>query len=565
MLQRKISGIGFQPVVRESTGWKPIPRSESHSNFPHDPIHFFTTPATKLRPLARQTIIDWQRDSLVVAVCSGHGASVMIEKISHQTIGRSASDSDTLAADVLNGDAAQALARAVDELGLRKTDAIVVASREVVEVRTVSIPRIDASELPDVIRFQSQRQLANMGDNWALDYVLLPDEPGQEMHTALVGVIAPSVLNEIEAVCAGAGLTLLHVALRPLEIVRYAIATGKLPAQGVAVLVCLSEQQADLMILNNGGVVQVRSTKLPSEADLIPNTLAGELRRSLMASSSQVGNKAVAKTLIFASSELAERVQETVRPIVGGDLTVVDPADLLPAQLADRDQLARTSANRLAGLAGAVYFGSADQKTKVDFKNPKRRPPPKSRRTMYLLAGAAALLLTLGGLSWWYNTNRELDNELAMIQAEIEGMKESKKIASQKIADLVEIEKFLEASPNWLDELAYVAERLPPSDKVILGEPTFSTLPDGTGRISLPVAADTSPTLSLLDESLRDEDHIVAGRNPVQLDQPLLGKYKWRADGSILIKNRGWDLVSKLDTSRKAGKPQSALKAEKDL
>ncbi|MEO8271381.1 MAG: hypothetical protein ABI557_16790, partial [Aureliella sp.] len=135
--------------------------------------------------MSKKTIIDWQRDSLLVAVGQTQAGTVTIERLSEQTIGHAASsegkDDDQLLP--LNGDAAQGLVRAIDELGLRKSDATIILSRDLVEVRTLSIPRIDAAELPDVIRFQAQRQLANMGDAWTLDYVLLPDAAGQEMHT----------------------------------------------------------------------------------------------------------------------------------------------------------------------------------------------------------------------------------------------------------------------------------------------------------------------------------------------------------------------------------------------
>jgi Tfp pilus assembly PilM family ATPase len=170
--------------------------------------------------VARQTLIDWQRDSLIVAVGQTQGTATSLDRVNVQPIGATSEEQESPAR---NADAAQALGRAVDELGLRKSDATVIVSREIVELRTLAIPRVDPHELPDIIRFQAQRQLANMGDNWALDYVLLPDQPGQEMLTALVGVLSPSSLSEIEAACTSAGLQLVNLALAPIEIARLAV------------------------------------------------------------------------------------------------------------------------------------------------------------------------------------------------------------------------------------------------------------------------------------------------------------------------------------------------------
>lgn len=506
--------------------------------------------------MARQTIIDWQRDSLLVASAQGQGASIAIEKISEQPIGQVA-EGELLP---VNGDTAQALCRAVDELDLRKSDVIVVASRDIVEVRTLSIPRIDPAELPDVIRFQAQRQLANMGDSWALDYVLLPEEPGQEMLTALVGVISPAVLSEIEAACAQANLQLTNVALRPLEIARYAVNTGKLTTGEVSVVLCVSQQHADLLILNQGNVVQVRSTKLPGEAAQLKSALSGELRRSLMAASPQLNNKPVKSAMLFASSDLATIVQESMSEILGCPISVVDPVNLLSQNLNQRQELAQTSANRIAGLAGAVNFATADKQSKLDFKDPKKRPPPKSRRTTFLLTGAAAALLLFAGYFWWSTANKALDEDLAMYKDQVASQKELTKVAQERIADLREVENFLEGSPNWLDELVYIAQSIPASDKVIVGEPHFTALADGSGQIAFPVAVNNSSTIDEFGESLRDENHVVSPRDQVQLESQPGQLYNWRFNETITLKNRGWKLVGQLETGRAASQAASGPK-----
>lgn len=517
--------------------------------------------------MSKNIIIDWQRDSLIVASGETRGGSVVIDGLSEQHIGQADADhrekthhptakQSTAEGDtqpLVSDDAAQALERAIDELGLRKRDATVIVSRDLVEVRTISIPRIEPAELPDVIRFQAQRQLANMGDSWTLDYVLLPDAPGQEMLTALVGAISGATLQSIESACEQAGITLAHVALRPIEIARFAVASGELPGVEPALIMCMSQQHADLLILGQGQVVQVRSTRLPAQTSQWQDTLSGELRRSLMAASVQLGNQPVTRALLLAGPTAAENVGDLLASLLDCPIALLDPAELLSDQIPQRRALADHSAHRIAGIAGSLSLATAPASAKIDFKAPKKRPPPQNHTRTYVLTVAAALLLIVGGGTWWYGIQRELDDQLARYRSLADSKKPDIVAAEQRVAQVQEIDRFLQASPNWLNEMAYMAQRMPPAEKVLMGEPSFTILNDGSGRITVPVAVDSSATIGDFENSLRDGQHGVAGRNSTQLNTADGELYKWRVEQAITVTGSGWDLVSQLDTSRSAG------------
>ncbi len=511
--------------------------------------------------MSKKIIIDWQQDSLIVAVGQAHAGTVTIDRLNEQAIGRSTEGSvgGEDEPQPLNTDAAQALARAIDELGLRKSEAAIILSRDLVEVRTISIPRIEAAELPDLIRFQAQRQLANMGDAWTLDYVLLPDSPGQEMLTALVGALSPAILQSIETACERAGITPTHVVLRPFEIARLVAASGTLPGGGPALVVCLSDRQADLLILDQGQIVQVRSTKLPDQTEPWRTALGGELRRSLMAASVQLSNKEINRALLIASPTAAQNAVELLSELLDCQIARIDPISLLGGEASHHRQIVEHSAHRLAGIAGSLSLPSSVANSKIDFKDPKRRPPPKKNTRTYILAAAAALLLAAGGLTWWLRVQGELDDQLAYFQSEKESHKAAVAAAQERVSQVQEIDRFLQAAPNWLDEVAYLAEKMPPAEKVLIGEPTFTVLNDGSGRITMPVAVDSSPTIKAFESSLRDEHYGVVGSKSTMLDSPLFDRYQWRIDETITVRGRGWNLVSQLDTSRGAGKtPDSA-------
>lgn len=506
--------------------------------------------------MAKQTIIDWHKNNLIIASCSGRGASVKIDNVERSEF--------STEADAASATASQTLVKAASQMGLGKSDVTVVASREIVELRTVSVPKMDADELPDVIRFQAQRQLANMGDNWIVDYVMLPTEPGQEMQTALVGAVSPARLNEINAACGAANLQVSRISLKPIDIARYAIQAGDLSSSGASMVLCLSEQDADLLILKNGHVVLVRGTKLPSDKSDLGKVVGGEMRRSLMAASKSIGGSQIEHVLVIATGALAHTLEPVIAEIVDAKVTTLDPSGLLAKGLEDANELIHSDGNRLAAIAGASLYTPSDKKTSLDFKDPKKRPPKKNKTSLYILAAAASLLLIGAGVSWWYSTTAGLDQELALLKQNIKDNEEVVDVNKKKLAKFQAIEGFLDNSPNFLHELSVVAQKIPASDKVIFGAPLFRVQRNGA-EIRVPVNADSAATISEMEDSLRDDTHSVLGSENKQSPRPT-PLYKYESVETILVQKAGWkpDFDALVKVVAAAKKDQSAAKPEEE-
>lgn len=490
--------------------------------------------------MSKQTVIDWQRDSVLVATGNQRGSKFSIEKLSRQSIGELA-DNTTLK---------QAVASASSELG-NKGPVVVVVARELVEVRTISIPRMDAAELPDVIRFQAQRQLANMGENWLLDFVLLPDAPGQEMLTALVGVIAPQELSLISAACEGAGYQISHVGLRPLEIARYAVQSNNLPASGASMMISISGSNADLMLLKDGRVVQIRSTKLPSDHSQAVTAIQGEVRRSLMAASGQLGQEPLASVMLLASEQVAASMQTSIAEASSATVSVVSPSSLL-SDAAPAIEV-EDAGLRFAAIAGATALPIASKETTIDFLSPKKRPAKKSHKQTYILAAAAGVLVIGGALTWWRSSMQGMRDQLASLQAQAKSAEEKEAIYKQVSKEAGMVENFLDNSPNWLDELTYISKKIPPSDKVRVYGTSFTTTNTGRSQISIAqVLADSDTTLDEFEDSLRSDNHEVATLGRQILAKPE-GNYRWaEAPVVITLSDRGWPLM---DGPEKRKKP----------
>ncbi len=488
--------------------------------------------------MSKQIIIDWQRDGLFVAMGSRRGNSVTIETLV-TTGGEGVSGSSTAISTQLF-----ALAKKLD---LNKSEAILIAPREVLEFRALTVPRGDVDEVPDMVRFQAQRSMANIGDTWPLDYILLPDQPASEGISALAATISPAHMAEIEATCSDLGIHLTKVLARPVEIARWGVALGNLIDTEAALVVSVSETHADLLAVSFGSLVQVRGTRLSCESNSVATALVAEIRRTVMAAANFLNNQPITKIVLIASPDLAEKVETQIAEATGASVAVVDPASILPAQLAERHELGHRAASRIASIAGVLINANPDQRNVIDLKNCKRRQPKKARTRELTIAGiGAAALLLLGGYIWW-TTHAQLDLQIASARKQEADKAEQVKTLSPQIKQRQDVDNFLAGSINWLDEMKFIAANAPASSDVVLTNPSFDYLVDrnsGRGQVTIVAEARKSDQLSRLRETLSDKEHEITGSGPKQM-VTRKGEYGWEERETIRIAPKAWDPLAK--------------------
>ena len=487
--------------------------------------------------MSKQIIIDWQRDGLFVAMGTRRGNSVAIETLV-TTGGEGVTGSSTAISTQLF-----ALAKKLD---LNKCEAIVIAPREVLEFRALTVPRGDVEEVPDMVRFQAQRQMANIGDTWPLDYILLPDQPGSEGISALAATISPAHMAEIEATCSDLGLQLTRVLARPVEIARWGVALGNLNDTEAALVVSVSETHADLLAVSFGSLVQVRGNRLSSEAQMAP-ALVAEIRRTVMAAANFLNNQPITKIVLIASPDIAGKVESQIAEATGASVAVFDPASVLPQQLAERHELAHRASSRIAALAGVVFNPNPDQRNVIDLKNCKRRMPKKGYKREMTIAGIGAAALLLLGTYFWWTSHAQLDLAIQAARKQEADMAEQVKQLLPQIKQRQDVDNFLAGSVNWLDEMKYVASKAPDSKDVVLTNPSFDYLLDrnsGRGQIVTMAEARSSEDLSTLRSSLSDTDHEVNGAGPKQM-LSRKGEYGYEERETIRLSPRTWDPLAK--------------------
>lgn len=488
--------------------------------------------------MSKHIIIDWQRDGLFVAMGSRRGNNVAIETFVNTGSEGGASGSSTAISTQLF-----ALAKQLD---LHKSEATLIAPREVLEFRTLTVPRGDADEVPDMVRFQAQRQMANIGDTWPLDYILLPDQAGQDGISALAATISPAHMAEIEGTCSDLGIHLTRVLARPLEIARWGVTAGGLASAEAALIIAVSQTHADLLLASYGSLVQVRGTRLPEDPSVMAATLVAEIRRSVMAASTFLNNHPVSKILLIAAPELAERLESSISQATNASVGIIDPASILPASLPERHELALRAASRLAAIAGVLSNVSPDRREVIDLKNCKRREPKKARVREYSLIGGIAALVLLSGIYWWWSSHAELDLQIAIAKSEEKDKKQRVEATMKTIKNRQDVDKFLAGSINWLDEMVHVSSKIPPSEEVMLSNPAFILVSDkngSSGQITVDVNAKDAATIDQLKQLVSDKEHAVTGAGPKQLEN-LQGTYGWTEREIIRVFSKGWDPVA---------------------
>ncbi len=503
--------------------------------------------------MSKQIIIDWQRDGLFVAMGSRRGNSVAIETLV-TTGGEGQNGSSTAISTQLF-----ALAKKLD---LNKSEVTIIAPREVLEFRSLTVPRGDVDEVPDMVRFQAQRQMANIGDTWPLDYILLPDQPAADGISALAATISPAHMAEIEATCSDLGLQLTRVLARPVEIARWGVTLGNLVDTEAALVISVSETQADLLAVSYGSLVQVRGTRLSAESQSVAAALVAEIRRSVMAAGNYLNNQPVTKIVLIASPEIAEKVETEIAEATGASVAVIDPASILPSQLAERHELGHRAASRIAAIAGVLSNPNPDQRNIIDLKNAKRRQPKKGYKRELMIAGGGIGALLLTGLFFWWSSHAELDQQIRMAQKlEAEKAEQVKQLSSH-VKQRQDVDNFLAGSINWLDEMKYLSANAPISSDVVLTNPSFDFVIDrnsGRGQMTVVAESRKSDQLSRLRELLSDKEHEITGSGPKQMVTKR-GEYGWEERETIRVAPRVWDPLAKPKAASGSAAPKPEAK-----
>ncbi|MGB0595556.1 MAG: hypothetical protein ACPGLY_02510 [Rubripirellula sp.] len=485
--------------------------------------------------MAKKIAIDWDEGELrlVAAQCSGRSVKV----------------TDAAVIPVTEAGIQATLKSAITSRGLQETPALVAIGRGQAELRELQLPPVPDDELPEMVRFQAIRSFASAGENATVDYLVTNrKEDGVEM---IAAAVTPASLKEIHALGEQADVPIERVALRPLSAAALYLTHHSSKTTQDTVLIDLLSDDAEIVVAREGRVIFVRTVRMPTTVAGRARALGGELKRSLVACGSTGSLDSV--VLWGKESVHIDDVQMLV-DASGVKVQALDPFTLVDIDRKLQDELPE-HVGRLAPLIGLLAADENDGNLLIDFLNPRKKVEevvnPYRKAALIGIPIAAVALITIA----IYFQLRGLDQQIADLKSSNATMKSDVDTANKSVQRTEKIDAYLDGDVNWLNELRRMATTIPASEELIVrGISASSNTRSGGGVITLEGAVTEPAVIDKLEQSLRDENHRVAGDGASE--KPTNDAYRWGFVETITvtpesIRNERYEAIATLLASEK--------------
>ena len=399
------------------------------------------------------------------------------------------------------------------------------------------MPPSPAEELPDLVRFQAQRQFPGLGDDWSLDF--LPIQPSEtDEQSVLAAAISPELVKQIPATCRRAGLDPRRLVLRPCAAASLLQHHHPLDRRRPCLMVDLLTGEADLTVLLNRTVVFMRTVRLPLSLNRSEQrqALIGEIRRTIVAAQNQLGATRVRDVVLCGNgteeSELKSFIEgENLR--VGVEL--FDPFGKFDLSEEVRSR-PPDSPGRFAPLLGMLRDEILGQGSHaIDFLNPRRRPKtPDRRRAAVAALVVAGLLLTACVVVPWMLLAK-LDARIGRLQSEAKQLDRDIARGKKTIDRAAELDRWVAGDVDWLDQLRRLSapDGFPAAEKAKIDRFQAGSLEKGGGEMVIDGSVDHPETIGEMETALRAADRRVAGKGSQQDgDDPA---YPWEFSETIWV------------------------------
>ncbi len=435
------------------------------------------------------------------------------------------------------------LAEAAQPNSIARANLLVALVRSCVNLKVIQLPPAPAEELPDMVRFQAQREMPALEDDSIIDFCQL-DTKDDHAARLLVGALTQQQLNDVRKVAEIVAAPLTRVQIRPGATLAFMQHANLLSPDRVTLVVDQHGSESDLTIAVNGRAEILRSARMPQAAHTQAGrkTLILEVRRMLAAVSTQLEDRAVEQILICGDAETLAPLVADFEEQFSVATQVVNPLDHVTLVGAAADHPPDTPGS-LTSLIGMVLAQAAEIPPELNFLDPRRRPEPKSHLTTYLLAAGVLLsILAWYGISHWRQVS-DLDAEIAAVKAKIESLGgEINEHYQAAIARARLVEPWAEQDVTWLDELVHLSESLRPlplDSKEYPGDEdvvvtNLQIRPwRGTGRIIIDAVARNQSLVGKFERRLREGGHDVqSGGGGV--DSEVRG-YNWKFTTTVTL------------------------------
>lgn len=475
--------------------------------------------------MASTIILQWDTARIRAAVGTASENSPSVQKVVAFDLS-SGGDTD----EVMT--MADTIAAGLKEQKVGKGDAVVVVDRTTAELRVLSVPPVPDDELPDIVRFQANREFTSVSEGWLIDFISLPSSPNGQRRV-LAGAISPQVAAQIRGACDTAGLNLKKVILRPFASGSLLSKAGML--QEDCVLIEMLGDAADLTVYAQGELQLTRSIRLSAEAseEALIKQMQMELKRTLTSFQNQQHDAAIKRVILMAPESLAGSLEKELAEGTGLQCLSVDPWSVFKNIGSAKRQVPADS-EQLGAVLGGLCTPAGDF-SEIDFVNPTRPPAPPSnrRRNVLIAATAATLLASVGGLYWVQSS--QLDAQLTQLQQEVAKMGREDQTHQDRLKEIEMLESWVGNRPNWLAEMGEMSQDFPlPDDAIVDNLGLALDEKNQLAVIKITGKASSAEAIRRLETELRDPEagREISGR---QNSPTAGGPYKFRFDETLTV------------------------------
>lgn len=424
------------------------------------------------------------------------------------------------------------------------------------ELRQLSLPPVPEEELPALVRFQASQSLNIVSESASVDFICV--EASDRCTNVIAGGVSANTMKQISQISENTSLDLRCVVLRPAAAAAFfSIKADNSENAGDTVLVDLLADEIEIVIYRGRKIAFMRSIRMPQKTSGRINQIAGEVRRSLMACTTEPINPVTPKIIVWGSHDVnASDVNELQRAL-SCNVETLDPCTLVNFDKHVRqDEFQRLNTGRFASLFGLLLahtgmsYSGSQHPLLMDFKNPRKttekRKSYKRPITCGLLGLSAASVLSF--LSW--SSLKERAELVNRRESELKSLEADVKKAEQSITRTELVDQFLDGNVIWLEQLRRLAGKMPPADQVIVKTISAkSNVAAGGGQLIIHAAAKSPDVVHEMEASIRDENHSVGGTGTNDLGEGQI--YRWGfthviSIGPTLVRKQRYDAITEL-------------------
>jgi hypothetical protein len=396
---------------------------------------------------------------------------------------------------------------------------LVGVGRDNVQMKLMTLPPAPADELPDMVRFQAEREFTTLGSEAALDFIRLSGD-AESPNQVLALALNPGGMAEAREICEAIGAELDRVPVRGCAAASMVNRAGLLDQEHVSLVVNSLVEEADLVAQVGEIVVLLRTVRLPdpTQIEARQRALLGEIRRTMAAVRQQSTDRQVSQVIICGAESSAAKSGQLGSELV----TIFDPTTHAPAGLTTRG-VAAESLSRFSAVLG-MALNEADRRAPiVDFANVRRKTESRRFGRVQVLASAVAALVALWfGVHVWKQLSGPAA-DLAELQKRIHAAQAEAEMYKSVTAQAAAVDHWMATDVTWLDELDEFSHRVRPQPLAAKDFPVANdavitqltlTRPQGAnpvgGKMDVQAVAKSSAAVASLEQRLRDPSHTVS-------------------------------------------------------